>query len=110
MPPENLVQPEAVRRLAWTPPPTLTPDTVADALRDAGARAWQVDLVAAALAAALPEPTAEPVPQAEPTAGTEPAAEEPAAEEPAPEEPTPRPEAPEPVPRPSALAPPFSDA
>ncbi len=56
MPPENLVQPEAVRRLAWTPPAELTPETVADALRTSSARAWQVTLVADVLAAALPEP------------------------------------------------------
>lgn len=56
MPPENLIQPEAVRRLAWDPPAELTAATVAAALRANGARAWQVDQVAALLAAALPEP------------------------------------------------------
>lgn len=56
MPPENLVQPEAVRRLAWTPPPSITAETVADALRASGARAWQVQRVAGPLAEVLPEP------------------------------------------------------
>ncbi len=56
MPPENLVQPEAVRRLAWTPPAALTAEAVADALRASGARAWQVSRVAGPLAEVLPEP------------------------------------------------------
>lgn len=56
MPAENLVQPEAVRRLAWTPPSPLDAQTVADALRASGARAWQVSRVAGPLAEVLPEP------------------------------------------------------
>lgn len=56
MPPENLVQPEAVRRLAWTPPAEITPESVAEALRSNGARAWQVERVAGPLAEALPKP------------------------------------------------------
>jgi ribonuclease D len=56
MPAENLVPPDAVRRLAWTPPDPLSVDSVAAALAGSGARAWQVQLVAAALAGALPDP------------------------------------------------------
>jgi len=56
MPAENLVQPEAVRRVAWTPPRPLDAEGVAAALRVSGAREWQVRRVAAALAQALPEP------------------------------------------------------
>jgi ribonuclease D len=56
MPPENLVQPEAVRRLAWTPPSPLDEDAVADALRASGARPWQVERVARPLADVLPDP------------------------------------------------------
>jgi ribonuclease D len=59
MPPENLVQPDLVRRLAWSPPEPPSPETVAATLRAGGARAWQVVLVAAPLAAALPERQAE---------------------------------------------------
>ncbi len=62
LPPENLVQPDAVRRLAWTPPQSPGPDAVAAALRTTGARSWQVALVAAPLAGALPEPEARPSP------------------------------------------------
>lgn len=53
LPPENLITPDSVRRLAWTPPEELTPETVAATLRGYGARAWQVGLIADDLAAAL---------------------------------------------------------
>ena len=56
MPQENLVQPEAVRRLAWTPPDPVDEDAVAAALRAHGAREWQVLRVAEPLTEALPEP------------------------------------------------------
>ncbi len=58
MPAENLVQPEAVRRLAWTPPRPVDAQSVAAALRASGARDWQVTRAAAQLAQALPEPIA----------------------------------------------------
>jgi ribonuclease D len=67
MPPENLIQPEPVRRLAWQPPGELTPETVAGALARSGARPWQLELVTAPLAAALAEPVvdaSEPVGEA----------------------------------------------
>ena len=60
MPVENLVQPEAVRRLAWSPPAEPTEAAVAAALTGYGARSWQVGLTAAVLAQALPEPAPEP--------------------------------------------------
>jgi ribonuclease D len=53
VPVENLVEPSAVRRLAWAPPSTLADDAVAAALVGYGARPWQVDLVAEALGGAL---------------------------------------------------------
>ncbi len=56
LPPENLVQPEAVRRLAWTPPTAPTEQSVATSLRANGARPWQVRTVAARLAEVLPDP------------------------------------------------------
>jgi ribonuclease D len=59
MPQENLVQPEAVRRLAWTPPDPVDEQSVAAALRASGAREWQVLRVAGPVAAALPEPPPE---------------------------------------------------
>jgi ribonuclease D len=65
MPAENLVQPDAVRRLAWQPPADPTPAAVAKALTASGARSWQVALVAGPIAAALPDPP-EPEPVADP--------------------------------------------
>jgi ribonuclease D len=59
MPAENLIQPDAVRRLAWQPPADPTPAAVVKALTKTGARPWQVGLVAEPIAAALPDP---PVP------------------------------------------------
>jgi ribonuclease D len=56
MPAENLVPPDAVRRLAWTPPEPVSVDSVRAALTRSGARSWQVGLVGEALAAALAEP------------------------------------------------------
>lgn len=45
LPTENLMQPDHVRRLAWSPPGEITLETVAAALRGYGARQWQLDLV-----------------------------------------------------------------
>jgi ribonuclease D len=54
MPVENLAPPDAVRRVAWTPPGDA--DAVAEALARYGARSWQVGLTAELLAKALEEP------------------------------------------------------
>ena len=59
LPVENLLSPELVRRLMWTPPDPPGAEGVAAALRAGGARQWQVDLTAKVLAEAL---LAEPVP------------------------------------------------
>jgi ribonuclease D len=56
LPPENLVSPDAIRRLAWTPPSEITPVTVDAALTATGVRAWQRNLLVAPLAVALVEP------------------------------------------------------
>lgn len=53
IPVENLLQPDALRRLCWSPPTEITAETVADQLRSRGARPWQISLLAADLAAAL---------------------------------------------------------
>jgi ribonuclease D len=53
LPVENLLSPDTVRRLAWSPPEPLTGDEVADALRALGARPWQIRLTGPALTAAL---------------------------------------------------------
>jgi ribonuclease D len=53
LPTENLISPEAVRRLAWGPPAPADPGTVTRVLLGHGARPWQVELTAGALAQAL---------------------------------------------------------
>jgi ribonuclease D len=53
LPTENLMQPDSVRRLAWSPPAEITGQTVAAALRATGARDWQLDLVVLPLVTAL---------------------------------------------------------
>jgi ribonuclease D len=57
LPPENLISPDYIRRLAWAPPDEITPQTVGDTLRGFGARPWQVALLADGLAEALPDPS-----------------------------------------------------
>jgi len=46
IPLENLLTPDSLRRLAWSPPEPLTLDSVAAALTEYGARAWQIDATA----------------------------------------------------------------
>jgi ribonuclease D len=53
MPTENLLQPDTVRRLAWSPPETVTEETVGLVLTALGCRSWQVQLTAKPLAKAL---------------------------------------------------------
>jgi ribonuclease D len=52
VPVENLITPDLVRRLAWSPPST-EPDAVAAYLTSGGARPWQVELTAGPLSAAM---------------------------------------------------------
>lgn len=53
MPQENLISPDAVRRLCWEPPRVIDPESVGAALAGFGARPWQVEQVAPVLADAL---------------------------------------------------------
>jgi ribonuclease D len=53
LPVENMIQPDLVRRLCWSPPPMIDVDTVAATLRAGHAREWQINLVAEALDKAL---------------------------------------------------------
>lgn len=52
MPVENLVTPDLVRRLAWSPPAT-DPEGVGEFLRSGGARPWQIELTAEPLSKAM---------------------------------------------------------
>ena len=71
IPVENLITPEHVRRICWKPPvgatTTLSISEVEMGLAELGARQWQIDLVAPALAAALLEREPLPVEVAENT-------------------------------------------
>lgn len=58
LPPENLIAPDSIRRLAWQPPEEITDDTVAETLRGFGAREWQITLLLPALTQALLTPEA----------------------------------------------------
>ncbi|MBO3748127.1 ribonuclease D [Streptosporangiaceae bacterium NEAU-GS5] len=53
MPTENLLQPDAVRRLMWEPPDDVSEESVAARLRELGAREWQIALASHPLAKAL---------------------------------------------------------
>lgn len=57
IPVENLITPEIVRRVCWAPPAPSTsqasPEIVREHLLSLGARQWQVELVGAAITAAL---------------------------------------------------------
>ncbi|QDQ14252.1 ribonuclease D [Streptomyces spectabilis] len=53
MPQENLITPDTVRRVCWEPPAPVGVETVSAALAAHGARAWQIEQVAPALATAL---------------------------------------------------------
>ncbi|WP_020523626.1 ribonuclease D [Catelliglobosispora koreensis] len=53
LPPENLITPEFIRRLAWEPPSSVDAESVSDFLERSGARPWQRELLADDLSAAL---------------------------------------------------------
>jgi ribonuclease D len=53
LPAENLLAPDAVRRLCWQPPQPLSQETVAAELERYGARPWQIEVTAVPIAMAL---------------------------------------------------------
>jgi ribonuclease D len=55
MPVENLLTPDHLRRLAWTPPPTHDAASIGAALAALGARPWQVEATAQRIADAFVE-------------------------------------------------------
>ncbi|WP_265521363.1 HRDC domain-containing protein [Oerskovia flava] len=57
VPVENLLQPDALRRVCWTPPRPADAEHVAEFLRGRGAREWQIGLLAERLSAAFAEVT-----------------------------------------------------
>ncbi len=67
IPVENLLTPELLRRIAWSPPATLDLDAVRGALAELGARPWQVDAISQVIVDAFVEAGQEPVEAGEPT-------------------------------------------
>lgn len=65
LPLENLLTPDFLRRVAWSPPDPTTADTVARALRDLGARSWQTEATAQTIAHSFVDAAQEPEPSAE---------------------------------------------
>ena len=53
LPAENLLAPDAVRRIAWQPPEPLSSESVAGELGRYGARPWQIEITATPIAMAL---------------------------------------------------------
>jgi ribonuclease D len=66
IPVENILTPELLRRLAWTPPVPADTETIAATLREFGARPWQLDATAQVIAQAFVEAsqTVEDAPEA----------------------------------------------
>ncbi|CAL4859709.1 ribonuclease D [Microbacterium sp. MM2322] len=53
MPPENLLTPDLLRRVAWNPPAEVDAPSISEALRELGARSWQIEQTAQLIAAAF---------------------------------------------------------
>ena len=66
IPMENLLTPDFLRRVAWTPPVPATAQTIGEALAALGARPWQLDATAQAIADAFVEPIQSPETPSEP--------------------------------------------
>ncbi|WP_285724223.1 ribonuclease D [Psychromicrobium xiongbiense] len=61
VPLESLLTPDYLRRLAWRPPASMDPSSIAEALQTLGAREWQVELTAGVVSEAFTHP--EPLPE-----------------------------------------------
>jgi ribonuclease D len=55
---ENLLSPDFVRRMLWTPPAEPTLEVISGALLKLGARQWQIDIAGPIVAAAINQPDA----------------------------------------------------
>ncbi len=65
MPTENLLTPELLRRLAWSPPEPLSAAAIGDALAEWGARPWQIAQTAQLIADAFVQSVQTPPPTPE---------------------------------------------
>jgi ribonuclease D len=66
VPVENLLQPDALRRLCWSPPVPADAAGIAEFLRGRGAREWQLRLLAGGLERAFADAAHEPGVKAQP--------------------------------------------
>jgi ribonuclease D len=66
IPVENLLTPDFLRRVAWIPPVPATAEAIGAALAALGARPWQLDATAQAIADAFVEPIQSPENHSEP--------------------------------------------
>lgn len=55
MPTENLLTPDLLRRVAWSPPSTISPESLGAALAELGARPWQIEETSQRIADAFVE-------------------------------------------------------
>ncbi|GAA1213767.1 HRDC domain-containing protein [Rhodoglobus aureus] len=60
IPIENLLTPDYLRRVSWTPPAEITAEGVSEALQALGARQWQIDVSAQSIAEAFVEASQTP--------------------------------------------------
>ena len=72
LPLENLLTPESLRRVAWTPPEPAGRDEIAAALAELGARPWQIEATAQLIADAFAEAAAASLAALTQVAGAEP--------------------------------------
>ena len=56
IPIENLLSPDSLRRMLWTPPAEVTRESICDGLLKLGARQWQIDIAAPILEEAINSP------------------------------------------------------
>jgi ribonuclease D len=61
VPVENLLTPEHVRRISWSPPTQTDIEAISQALTELGARSWQIDATAQVIVDAFVEALQEPV-------------------------------------------------
>ncbi len=63
LPTENLIAPDTVRRIAWSPPADTSTEGVAAMAAELGARRWQIELTAGPMSQALADAAAGRVPE-----------------------------------------------
>jgi ribonuclease D len=65
MPTENLLTPDLLRRVAWSPPEPLSAASIGDTLAELGARPWQIAQTAQLIADAFVQSVQSPSPAPE---------------------------------------------